>query len=297
MESGTWKMENKLKIIFFGTPTQVIPILGELTKHHEVVAVVTAPDQKVGRKQLLTPPPVKVFAQEHNIPVLQPEKLTALNLSEVEGLNSQLFVVAAYGKIIPKKILDIPKYGAINIHPSLLPKYRGSTPIQSTLLDGIKTSGISFILMDEKMDHGPLLHQLPFVISPTDTFDWLMHSMFSQAGIILPSVIQNYTDGKITPQTQDESLATYTKIIIRQDGYIDINNPPKPEHIERMTRAYYPWPNAWTTVRIKNQEARIKFLPENKIQMEGKQPVSLKDFFNGYPELKEDLEKIVRVKE
>ncbi len=278
-----------MKIIFFGTPTQVIPVLDELTKHHEVVAVVTAPDQKVGRKQLLTPPPVKVFAQEHGIPVLQPEKLSALPLSELEGLNAELFIVAAYGKIIPKKILSIPHHGAINIHPSLLPKYRGPTPIQSTILDGVKKSGISFILMDEQMDHGPLLHQIPFVISPTDTFDWLMHSMFSQAGIILPSVIQNYTDGKTTPQTQDESQATYTKIITRQDGYIDINSPLKPEHIERMTRAYYPWPNAWTIITVKEKEVRIKLLPQNKIQMEGKQPVPLKDFLNGYPDLKEQI--------
>ncbi|MBA3724672.1 MAG: methionyl-tRNA formyltransferase [Candidatus Levybacteria bacterium] len=291
-----------MKIIFFGTPTQVIPVLEELTKHHEVVAVVTAPDQKVGRKQLLTPPPVKVFAEKHNIPVLQPEKLTD-EISQLSTLNSQLYVVAAYGKIIPKKILDIPQYGAINIHPSLLPKYRGSTPIQSTLLDGIKNSGVSFILMDAQMDHGPLLHQIPFAISPTDTFDWLMHNMFSQASIILPSVIQNYTDGKTTAQTQDETQATYTKIITRQDGYIDIDNPPPPDHIERMTRAYYPWPNAWTTVRMKNKELRIKLLPHSShpeldsgspilMQMEGKQPVSLKDFINGYPELQTLIQKL-----
>lgn len=286
-------MEKKLQIVFFGTPKEVVPVLENLVKHFHVSAVVTAPDKPVGRKQIMTPPPTKVFAEEHNIPVLQPVSLKGAK-NELEGLNSDLYVVAAYGKIIPLDILNIPQYGAINIHPSLLPLYRGPTPIQTTLLDGTKETGISFIKMDAEMDHGPILHQMPFRLSKTDTFDWLMQVMFKQAAMILPQVIENYVSGETQPQPQDDTQATYTKILSKEDGKIDIDNPPISEKLDAMTRAFYPWPNVWTIVNDNGKEVRIKFLPEKRIQMEGKQPVYLKDFINGYPLLKDKIEALYK---
>lgn len=291
-----------MKIIFFGTPQEVVPVLENLSKHYEVVAVVTSPDKKVGRKQILTPPPVKVFAQQHNIPVLQPETLK--ETSHLSLPTSHLYVVSAYGKIIPHNILKLPKHGAINIHPSMLPKYRGATPIQSALLNGDKESGISFMLMDEQMDHGPILHQTPFSISPTDTFGGLMQSKFAQAANLLPHIIEEYIAGKLKPQPQNETHATYTKIITKVDGYIDLDSPPTPEVFNNMVRAFYPWPTVWTKTRIKSKaakgvprqgrESRIKFLPNKTLQMEGKQPVSLKDFLNGYPELAEKIKTLYK---
>jgi len=280
-----------MKVIFFGTPKEVIPVLENLTEQFDVVAVVTAPDQKKGRKQLITPSPVKVFAQEHSIQVFQPKKLEEIN-SQLSILNSELFVVAAYGKIIPKEILEIPSKSAINIHPSLLPKYRGPTPIQTTLLHGDQTSGITFIEMDEQMDHGPILHQIPFTLEKTDTFDWLMQSKFAQAAVILPQVITDYLSGKLIPQPQDEQKATYTKMITKEDGYIDLINPPESEKLDRMIRAYYPWPTVWTKTKLNGREVRIKFLPKKQLQVEGKNPMNIKDFLNGYPEMKNYMGKL-----
>ena len=303
-----------MKIIFFGTPKEVIPVLENLTKYGNVTAVVTAPDQKSGRKQLLTPPPVKIFAEKHNMQIFQPENKQSLK-SLLLHLTSDLFIVAAYGKIIPPEALSIPTYGAINIHPSLLPQYRGATPIQTALLNGDEKSGVTFIKMDEQMDHGPIIHQIPFTLEKTDTCNWLMQTMFAQAAILLPSLIENYVAGKLTPQPQDENKATYTKIITRQDGYIDLSVLEKlapleirnwKSEIDRKIRAYYPWPTVWTKVKIKNQEIRIKLLPSSVIadktkqsqttpfflQVEGKKPMNFKDFLNGYPALKEKIKEL-----
>lgn len=281
-----------MKIIFFGTPDFVIPLLAAVIKQHNVVAVVTAPDQKAGRKQLLTPSPVKVFAEKHDISVLQPENFhTKAHLSFPK---SDLFIVAAYGKIIPRKLLDLPSSGAINVHPSLLPRYRGPTPIQSAILQGDTTTGVSFMKMDAQMDHGPILAMHPYKIKNVDTFDNLVVDMFAIAAKLLPDIIMRYASGEIKPQAQDDSKATFAKIISKQDGYIDMDNPPEPTTLDRMIRAYYPWPTVWTRITTKNREARIKLLPGNKIQMEGKKPVSLKNFLNGYPELKDQLKRVLQ---
>jgi methionyl-tRNA formyltransferase len=237
-----------MKIIFFGTPQQVVPVLDNLTKQFEVVAVVTTPDQKSGRKQIVTPSPVKIYAENYKIPVLTPSVLNDETVKQLMHIKADLYIVAAYGKIIPHALLTVPKYGAINIHPSLLPKYRGPTPIQTTLLNGDSKSGITFMMMDEKMDHGPIIHQIPLTLEKTDTFEWLMNSIFKQAAQILQHVIDSYVSDKSTPLKQDESQATYTKMITKEDGRIDLDNPPEPEQLDRMVRAYYPWPTVWTTV-------------------------------------------------
>lgn len=302
-----------MKIIFFGSPNFVIPILDILNQRYEVVAAVTAPDKKVGRKQIVTPSPVKQFATEHNIPVLTPKKLSEIN-SQLAALNSQLFIVAAYGEIIPQEILDLPKYGSINIHPSALPKYRGPSPIPQTLLNGDKKSAISVMQMNAQMDHGPILKKISYNIPNTATTQTLTNDMFQKSTDILPDIIDAYIAGKITPTPQSHDQATYTKIITKQDGYIDLENPPSPEQLDRMIRAYFPWPTVWGKVRIKNKEFRIKFLPFQAchshergnpedtnisyfektfcVQLEGGKPMPIKDFLNGYPELREKLEKL-----
>lgn len=197
---------------------------------------------------------------------------------KVQG--SDLIVVAAFGKILPKEMLNAPKYGSINIHPSLLPKYRGPSPIQEAILNGDKVSGITIIKMDEEMDHGPILYQESLDLSDKDNFDTLSKKMFLRAAEVLPKIINKFVAGAIEDFAQDNKKATYCNLLTRESGYFDINNPPSPEKLDRMIRAYHPWPGVWT--RWNNKI--VKFLPNGQMQMEGKKAIQLKDFLNGYPD-------------
>lgn len=192
---------------------------------------------------------------------------------------SDLAVIAAYGKILTSNELNTPKYGCINIHPSLLPKYRGPSPIQSAILNGDKFSGISIIKMDEEIDHGPIIYQEGIELYDNDTFDTLSKKMFLKSAEVLPKLIPDFIKGKITPIPQNHQQVTYCSQLTRESGYFDINNPPSSEILDRMIRAYYPWPGVWT----KWNNKIVKFYPEGKIQMEGKKVMPIKDFLNGYP--------------
>lgn len=269
---------NKLKVIFFGTPDFVLPVLESIHTNFELVGVVTTPDALVGRKQILTPSPIAQKAEELGIEVIKPKQFDSSTIEQLNNLSPDLFIVASYGKIIPQNILDIPKHGSINIHPSRLPLYRGASPIQSQILDGVVDSGISFIIMDAEMDHGSLIYNSEFIIRNSDTFQSLHYSMFKQSAEELPKVIKGFVDGSLKPIEQDHSKATFCGHITRESGYFDIENPPSKEHLDRMIRAYFPWPSAWTRWNGKI----VKFLPEGKMQMEGKNPVSKKEFLNGF---------------
>ncbi|MFA5933547.1 MAG: methionyl-tRNA formyltransferase [Microgenomates group bacterium] len=280
---------NNTKVIFFGTPDFVIPVLNSLIENFEVVGVVTAPDQKVGRKQILTPSPVKLASQGdvlrgYSLKVFTPEKLDQDFAEKLRDLKPDLFVVAAYGKIIPKNILDIPKQGAINIHPSMLPKYRGPSPIQSAILAGDKTTGISVIKMDEKMDHGPIIYAEEFSISDLDNFQTLSTKMFDRSSLFLAKIIPAYLAGELELVEQDDTLVTFCKIIKKEDGYFDLKIFPKSpnflEILDRMVRAYYPWPTTWTHWNNKI----VKLMPDKMVQIEGKKPVKLEEFLRGYPD-------------
>lgn len=278
-----------LRVVFFGTPEFVVPVLNTLKDNFNLAGVVTAPDKPVGRKQTLTPSPVKLSLQGQALqgcPVLTPEKLTTDVAQQLQHLQPDLIVVAAYGKIIPQFILDLPTYGALNVHPSCLPKYRGPSPIQTTILNGDKTSCITIIKMDEKMDHGPIVATRGISLSDQDTFDTLSKMMFHEGAELLTQIISKYIEGKIKLIEQNHDNATFTKIIHKEDGYFDINNPPSPEKLDQMIRAFYPWPNVWTRFRqgSSGQARIVKFLPGGLVQMEGKKAVKLEDFLRGYPE-------------
>lgn len=291
-----------MKIVFFGTPHFVTPILEALLKAHDVIAIVTTPDKKVGRKQRVTPSPVKAYYQQYfeksslekryPLNIFTPDILDDKLVKELSLLQPDLFVVAAYGKIIPQKILDIPVLGAINVHPSLLPKYRGPSPLQQTLSDGEKMTGVTLIKMDREMDHGPILAVETYEIHPTDTFETLANHLFGKAAQMLPQVIKDYTSGDMQPTPQEHNKATFTKMITKEQGYFDRTKPPTKEKLDQMIRAYYPWPTAWTNITINGKEKIIKFLPGNKLQVEGKNPVSIKEFLNGYPEMKNWIESL-----
>ena len=288
------KIENrKLKIIFFGTPDFVIPVIDSIHNNFQLVGVVTTPDALIGRKQILTPSSVAQKAEELGIPVLKPQQFNSSTVQKLSELSPDLFIVASYGKIIPQSILEIPKLGSINIHPSRLPLYRGASPIQSQLLDGVTDSGISFILMDDQMDHGPLLQTTNYHLQPHDTFQSLHYSMFKQAAKDLPEVIEGFTTGALKPIEQDHQKATFCGHITRESGYFDIENPPAKEKLDRMIRAFYPWPSAWARWNGKI----VKFLPNTSpltlhaspylMQMEGKNPVTKKEFLNGFKDFPE----------
>ncbi len=288
----------RIKIVYFGTPQFSAYILEELinfcsnSDQFEIKTVVTSPDKPVGRKQIITPSETSIIADKYKqsfsankIPTLKPAKLTPEFLeNNKELLTSDLFIVAAYGKIIPQSYLDIPKQGAINVHGSVLPSLRGASPIQQAILDGEKETGITIMLMDKEMDHGDILTIEKTPIEAGDTYQSLSNKLSQIGAKLLITTVQEYLDGKVNPKPQDHSKATYTMLIKKEDGYFDISNPPTPEVLDRMIRAYYPWPNAWTVWEVKSKKLKVKLLPNQMIQIEGKNPISLKDFLNGYPD-------------
>ena len=299
-----------MKYVFFGTPEFAATILEKLIDVGYIPeAVVCNPDEPIGRKQILTPPSAKIMAEKFNISVFQPLKLRD-NLEFfdwIKKLKPDLAIIAAYGKIVPKEILGIPIYGFINVHGSLLPAYRGASPIQSTILNGDEETGITLIKLDEKMDHGPVLGKSEIRISKSETYDTLSAKLAEAGAELLIKTIPDYIAGKIKLTEQSHAEATYAGIIKKEDG--KINWLKSAEEIERMVRAFYPWPTAWTIwnektlkileaitsngdnkktgeVFLKNSELAIKCgvgaLVVKKLQLEGGKILTAKDFLNGH---------------
>lgn len=280
-----------MNVVFFGTPDFVLPIPQALLETgSKVVAVVTNSDRPVGRKQILTPSPVKKWAQEHQIPALTPEMLDENFIRQLGGSNFKfdVGVLAAYGKILPQELIDVFPQGILVVHPSLLPAYRGASPVQAAIINGDKITGVSIIKMDEKMDHGPIVSQFKDEIKPDESAENLYARLFKMSAEVLVTLLPDWTEGKITPRKQDHTKATFCKLLKKEDGYINLKNPPSPEIFQRMLRAYHPWPGVWTRLRLGfgGQARIIKFLPEGKIQLEGKKPVSWEQFQKSYPEVK-----------
>ena len=235
----------EIKVVFMGTHRFGALVLEGLIKNGlSPLLVVTAIDKPVGRKQIVTPPPVKVSAQQAGISILQPAKIKEA-ASEVKTAQPDLIIMAAYGQIVPKEILDIPEYGTLNVHPSLLPRLRGPSPVQSAILNGDDETGVTIMLTDDKMDHGPILSQVKTKILERETAEEL-HDRLAEAAVgILLETIPKWMAKSAKPGDQDEKLATYTKILAREDGRIDWNKPA--QEIERKIRAFFPWPGAFST--------------------------------------------------
>ena len=240
-----------MKYVFFGTPKFSSIILEKLIAIGYIPeAVICNPDKPLGRKQVFTSPPVKFVAEKFKIKVIQPQKLRGNSefLEQFKKLKPELAIIVAYGKIITKEVLDIPARGFINVHPSLLPKYRGASPIQYAILNGDQETGITIMEVDEEMDHGKIILNLKVKISNLDTYESLSHKLAESAGELLVKIIPDYISGKIKPVEQEHEKATLTKIIKKEDGRIDWSKSA--DEIERMIRAYYPWPTAWTQVNL-----------------------------------------------
>ncbi|CAN5332202.1 methionyl-tRNA formyltransferase [soil metagenome] len=279
--SGTYMT----KIIFFGTPDFVVPVLESLEKNFKIVAVVTQPGKVTGRKKQLTFSSVDNWAHKRKIPVIT-------DLSQ-DFPEAHLGIVAAYGKIIPERIINHFKNGILNIHPSLLPKYRGASPIQQQIIDGITETGVSIIKMDKQMDHGPIVSQFKDEIESNDTNETLRKRLFQRSAQFVTDLIPNYLADRIPLKQQNHEEATFTKIISKEDGFVDLKKMDANE-VERKFRALNPWPGIWTFVEIDGQKLRLKILDLHimdeklfldEVQLEGKKPVSIKEFELGYPEV------------
>jgi methionyl-tRNA formyltransferase len=234
----------KPKIIFIGTPEFGAIILEKLIGGgYAPSLVITETDKPAGRKKVITPPPVKIAAQKFGISIAQPDRIKNYK-SEIENLKPDLMVVAAYGQIIPKEILEIPQYGCLNVHPSLLPKYRGPAPVQSALLSGDSETGVSIMLLDEKMDHGPIIKISNFKIqNPKVSYRELHNQLAILGAKSLIEIIPQWLNKKIKPMPQDDSKATYSRILKREDG--KINWTKSAQEIERQIRAFDPWPGSF----------------------------------------------------
>ncbi len=246
---------NNLKIIFFGTPQFSLPSLEALIKNgYAPLMVVTNPDEPAGRKQIITPPPIKVCAQRHGIPVLQPIHL----LHEMDKIpEADLYIVIAFGTIIPQELIHRPRLGTLNIHPSLLPHWRGPSPIQSAILKGDAQTGVTLMKIDELMDHGPIITQTNFsLLEKKWTSPELLDALANLGAEMLIDALPKWTLGTITATPQDDTRATYCKLIKKDHGRIPWSRPAN--EIERMIRAYTPWPSAWTLWAGRDAICRIR---------------------------------------
>ena len=273
----------KLKIIFFGSSSYVIPIIKSLNEKFDLVLVLTT------EKYPTDAVPTFCLSQKINYKSVSTLSGPTIN-HELLSIKPVVGILADFGLIIPKEILNTFPKGILNIHPSLLPKYRGPTPVQTAILEGTKTTGVTIIRLDELVDHGPILGQEKESILPSDTAESLYKRLFEKGANLLLKVIDIYLEGKLIPVAQNHEKVTFTKPLTRQSGFINISNGVTAVvKIESMIRAYYPWPGVWFKTKLSGKGKIIKLLPHQKLQVEGKRPISYKDFLNGYPDFGRNL--------
>ncbi len=279
-------IERKIKIGIFGGHEYSVIVLDKLRKAgFDIAFVLTSPDKPQGRKLVMTAPPAKIWAVDHNIPVLQPEKIKDLELEKtLRDFNCDIFVVMAYGKIIPESILNIPKGKSLNIHPSLLPKFRGPSPVESAILADEKETGVTIMLVDKEMDHGPIVAQEKVVVEPWPPVAEELGKKLVEVGSgLLISILPDWLDGKIAKKDQDHTQATFTKKIEKEDALIDLADDPYKNFLK--IQAYHHSPTAYFLVdkkRVKITSASFSNgnLVIEKVIPEGRREMSYKDFNN-----------------
>ena len=297
----------KLNIVYMGTPDFSVKPLEELNKKYNILAVVTQPDKMVGRKKILTPSPVKEFALLNNIKVIQPEKIRD-DYVEIINLNPNIIITCAYGQIIPKELLDFPKYGCINIHASLLPKLRGGAPIHKAIIYGYEKTGITIMYMDEKMDSGDIIYQEEIIIEDDDTAGSLFDKLSILGSKMIIKILPDIINNNINRIKQDESKVTYAYNITREEEKIDFNKTSK--EVYNKIRGLNPSPvsyaildnkkvkifkskigqstkngKAGEIINVYNDSIGVKTLDGEililELQFEGKNKIPVKDYING----------------
>lgn len=284
------KIKDEFKIVFFGNTRFSVISLEKLNSQFPVQTVLTLPDQFLGRNKLLTANPVKQFAIEKKIQIIEADRLTEEIIQKVASIEPDFIVVADYGLILPQKLLDLPKFAPLNIHHSLLPKFRGPAPVPFAILEGVKITGVTIIKMTDRVDAGDILAQESYSLLLNDTTETVLTKLNELGGYLAGKVIEKFLKNDVKPVRQDESKASYTKRFTKEDGYFDLPAGRQGldlQKLDRMIRAFYPWPTVWTKWSFDKAQDKngklIKFLPGGLIQMEGKKPVTLKQFLNGYP--------------
>ncbi|MDE6640282.1 MAG: methionyl-tRNA formyltransferase [Acetatifactor sp.] len=260
-----------MKMIFMGTPDFAAGALRALiAAGHDIAAVVTQPDKAKGRSREPVPSPVKVCALEHNIPVLQPKRVKAPeSVEELKAYRADIYIVAAYGQILSQEILDLPKYGCLNIHASLLPKYRGAAPIQHVIIDGEERTGITIMQMDAGIDTGDMLYKKETVIAPEDTYETLHDRLMELGGEAVTEALMLLEQGKLIPEKQDDSQSCYAPLIGKSMGEIDFTKTAV--EVDRLIRGMTPWPSAYTGLR--GRQLKIwKAVPDTKRDVSGHVP-------------------------
>ncbi|MFN8528219.1 MAG: methionyl-tRNA formyltransferase [Anaerolineae bacterium] len=297
------------KIVFMGTPEFSVSTLQALIQHHDVIGVVTQPDRPAGRNRSVQMSPVKQVALSAGIPVFQPEKLRrAEAIAELKQWQPDAYVVAAFGQLLPQAVLDIPPFGSINVHASLLPRWRGAAPIQAVIRAGDAETGVTIMKMDAGLDTGAMLSKRAVLIAPDETGQSLHDKLCVVGAELLIDTLPGYFDGSIQPQPQDDSLATFAPRIDKEEGNIDW--AASAAAIERTVRAFTPWPGTFTYWEGKllkilsgaidsassTEPGRVRkfddqigigtgegvFFP-SRVQLEGRSAVSMSDFVRGYP--------------
>ena len=295
------------KIVFMGTPDFAVPILQSLIAQHEVIGVVTQPDRPAGRNRQVQLSPIKQTAVDANIPVFQPEKIRRVEaIEQLKQWTPDVYIVAAFGQILPQAVLDIPPHGSVNVHASLLPRWRGAAPIQACIKAGDSETGVTIMKMDAGLDTGPMLSKRAIPIAPDETGQSLHDKLSALGAQLLIDTLDGYLDGSIVPQAQDDVLMTFAPRIEKEEGKIDWN--ASAAQIERTMRAFTPWPGTFTfwegkQIKILSGHAdtgsaeagRVMerngivaigtgdglFIP-TRVQLEGRSAVSADEFKRGY---------------
>lgn len=257
-----------MKVIYMGTPDFAVPCLERLVKEgFEVCCVVTQPDKPQGRKQVLTPSDVKVKALELGLEVYQPDTLKTDEAYEyLKKFEPDYIIVAAYGKILPKKILDLPKYACINVHGSLLPKYRGAAPIQRSVLAGDKVTGVTTMLMGEGLDTGDMLLKKEYEIGINETSGEVFDTLAAMSPDLLTETIEKFTKGEIIPEKQNEEDATHAAMLTKEEAVIDWSKSAL--EIHNLIRGMAPWPVAYTYLDNKKMKIFSSFITDEKTDLQ-----------------------------
>lgn len=282
--------------IFFGSDEFSIIVLEQLLEAGYVPTLcVTQPDKPKGRKLILTPTPLKSFCVSKNIPVITPEPLSSrdlmFELEKITPTKADFFVVASYGKIISQKVLDIPTYGCLNVHPSLLPLYRGASPIETAIIKDSKDTGVTIMLMDAQMDHGPIIKQAEYLFETWPSSKKEVHDTLALlGGKMLSEVIQPFVQGDIVLAPQDHTQATFTRMIQKEDGKINLSDTDYATYLKYL--ALTPWPGLFFFIEKQNKQIRIKIESAHfdtqvgfvidSVVPEGKNSMSFESFKNGY---------------
>lgn len=241
-----------MRIVFMGSPSFAVPILKALASRFKVIGVVTQPDRPAGRGRKLQAPDIKVLSLSINLPIIQPHKLrNAAVIEQLRKWKADVFVVAAFGHILNQELLDLPPYGCINVHASLLPRWRGAAPIQASILNGDLETGVTIMKMDAGVDTGPILSQERTTIKPDETSGDLSHRLGEIGAELLLKTLPRYLSGDILPKPQDNDAATYAPLLSKSNGLLDFSKPA--QELVLQVRAYNPWPSSfliWDNIRL-----------------------------------------------